>query len=186
MHDRFLNKESFSFPDQTACAYRKTKPYTDCLDFPFLEGGARTLKVEDLGEVEVTCTSYQYVYVLMRVNTGGNNNVFLNRTWLDYVEGFSGTGGIWLGLEPLQKILGTTESYRLLVQVTSFSSGLDSYNYYGAQLHGGDQYTLMYDTADGNSDPLLSSRGSAFSAPDRDNDEETGLNCAEDYGGGWW
>ncbi|VDI53004.1 Hypothetical predicted protein [Mytilus galloprovincialis] len=110
------------------------------------------------------------------------------RGWTEYVTGFGDLNTeFWLGNDNLHD-LTSKGSYELRVDLESFS-GDKAYAKYST-FNIGDQstnYILIVNGYSGTAgDALEYHNKQAFSTKDKDNDSDSGRNCAEVYKGAWW
>lgn len=127
----------------------------------------------------------------MQQHVDGSN--FFNRTWSEFKAGFGNTSGnYWLGNEQLHT-LTQDNKYKLRFELQSNASGLWYWAEYDTFTVGDEstQYTLTVGGFTGNVtvDAMNSGsiqNGMKFSTKDRDNDRDSGINCAPSRGGGFW
>ncbi|XP_041771422.1 microfibril-associated glycoprotein 4-like [Anopheles merus] len=117
-----------------------------------------------------------------------NGSLNFNRTWDDYRVGFGNPlGEHWLGLRALEQLLAKGP-HELLIVMESFK-GTTVYAHYDAFSIGTEREKYAIKTvgkyAGTAGDSLSFHVGSKFTTYDQDNDEH-GLNCGAQYGGGWW
>ncbi|KAK6180546.1 hypothetical protein SNE40_012680 [Patella caerulea] len=119
----------------------------------------------------------------------------LNRTWVQYVDGFDhGIHASWIGLEKLYW-LSRIKTFDLFIEFQTkevpatykkivyknFRIGNSSTNY---QLRGG-QLNRARSQVNA-TDCIFGLVGSSFSSYDMDNNQVSGLDCPLKYGGAWW
>jgi hypothetical protein len=123
-----------------------------------------------------------------------------HKPWVEYRNGFgplSLSDNYWIGLDHIHRLTSTIPQYRLRVEIqrsssadwffaeySSFSVSSESTNFIlrvsGYSGNAGD--ALAGSTSVGNA------QGMMFSTYDRDNDQQSGGNCADNpnHGGWWW
>ncbi|KAK3771548.1 hypothetical protein RRG08_066638 [Elysia crispata] len=116
-------------------------------------------------------------------------DVFFNRDWDSYKEGFGKLDGdFWLGNEAIH-ILTYVQPQELMVELRS--EGKDYFATYKSFLvkSESDKYRLQLGAVSSSLDDgnygLSYSNGASFSTFDRDNDQSSG-SCAITYKAGWW
>jgi ficolin len=129
------------------------------------------------------------------------DNFSMNLTWVDYTEGFGlRSKDFYVGNKHVHEMVSGSRTYRLKVQLFAFLN-----NSFNVQLHyekfrvgnEKDKFRITTTPMNGNKnkwhgDALFSGNnatqinGSYFSTYDNDNDGNTTINCAQNYGGGWW
>ena len=137
------------------------------------------------------------VYCDMTTDGGPGWTVFQRRQdgsqdfhlgWGEYKAGFGNlTGEFWLGLDKIHRLTASRPS-KLRVEIENWS-GNKTYAKYGTFQVGDEQalYRLSVGSYSGTAgDSLWTHNNMKFSTKDRDNDKSGGVNCAADYGGGWW
>ncbi|XP_076807440.1 ficolin-2-like [Clavelina lepadiformis] len=112
------------------------------------------------------------------------------RNWNDYKSGFGQmTGEFWLGLDTIYR-LAQNGNCRLKVELWDFDDVYKYANYNGFSIDDeSNLYRLHIGSYSGTAgDSLTYSNNRPFTTRDRDNDEKSAGNCAEEYGGsgGWW
>ena len=121
--------------------------------------------------------------IIQRRTTG---NVDFLRNWDDYKTGF-GTldDDFWLGNDNIHAI--SSGDYELRVELRY--NGKSAYAHYDkfAIADESGKYAISLGSYDGTAgDSLTYHAGSPFSTSDRDNDSNSGINCAVKYTGAWW
>lgn len=116
------------------------------------------------------------------------------RNWTDYEAGFGDlTGNFWLGLEKIRRL--TTTSQKIYILTGNWQGGTVNAIYNNFQIaDSSDNYRLIVSSfSGGNSGNSWTAgdhpeNGNQFTTIDRDNDDDSGRNCAvaEGGGGGWW
>ncbi|KAK3750036.1 hypothetical protein RRG08_027359 [Elysia crispata] len=155
----------------------------------------------------VLCRTYLAVKTALTVflkNLSRNNYSPLKCDWNKCVTGFftqEGNTNIWSGLEKIRYLSTVTNSKTLTLKFTLTNTGSIKMVYRDIQI--GDSsahYALSYSTYHVENElsqtfasvhnclPLSkgSSLGIPFSTPDADHDLDTGRNCAQIAGRGWW
>uniref|UniRef100_B4MR80 GK22020 n=1 Tax=Drosophila willistoni TaxID=7260 RepID=B4MR80_DROWI len=178
-----------SFINQTNHALKSIeKFYTSCKAANPKENGIITIQVNDLW-MEVYCdvqvAGNGWLVIQRRVNA--KENFF--RDWSTYREGFGDLeSNFFIGLEKLH-LLTVVEPQELYVYLEDFD-GESRYARYDRFLVGNedDLFALtMLGSYQGNAgDSLRFHENMKFSTYDRDNDLNTGMNCAAHFLGGWW
>ncbi|XP_064634410.1 fibroleukin-like [Lineus longissimus] len=114
----------------------------------------------------------------------------MTRNWFNYTEGFSMSGSFWLGNRYIHEIVAGDRPYRLLLKFARFTDtpytltiGGTFTNFYIENETKNFQVTV---TSKSKSNLARLPNGTYFSTYDRDNDGNASVNCAQDYGGGWW
>ena len=108
--------------------------------------------------------------------------------WSDYQQGFGDLSGeFWLGLDKIHRLTSTATQLRVDMQDFQLNSQYAKYTHFSV----GDSvsnYTLSVSGYSGTAGNSLGSRhnGSRFSTRDQDNDNDSGVNCAQRWGGAWW
>ncbi|PFX13458.1 microfibril-associated glycoprotein 4-like [Stylophora pistillata] len=119
-----------------------------------------------------------------------DGSVDFYRGWHDYKVGFGNLKNeFWLGLDKLNRLtINNKKRYKLRVDLedTSGNTAYASYNYFGVSSEK-TNYKLSLGTYYGNAgDSLSYHKSRPFSTKDRDNDGQSGSNCAVTYHSGWW
>jgi len=133
------------------------------------------------------CSVANCVPLLIQQNINGSN--FFNRSWAEYKVGFNDScGNYWLGNELLSQLTANND-YKLKFDLQSRNGS----SWYHAEystfivLTEAYNYTLVVAGYSGNAvDAFGFHTGLMFSTYDRDNDWWSSVNCAVDYGGGFW
>ncbi|XP_037815559.1 angiopoietin-related protein 2-like [Lucilia sericata] len=127
-----------------------------------------------------------WLYFLTRFN--GREN--FKRTWNEYVYGFGNVANeYWLGLERLYALTNYYGPQELIVYIENFE-GIAKYARYSDFVIGNasEKYKLKtlgeYSGTAG--DSMSNQFGCYFTTYDNDNDMNDPLNCAQEYGGGFW
>ncbi|XP_071790575.1 uncharacterized protein [Asterias amurensis] len=112
------------------------------------------------------------------------------RGWDEYKKGFGDLSkrSFWLGNEKVRRLTEDQDT-KWEIQVTVWNSSKTTWSdIIGNFRLSGENYTLHVDgSVDcGNGGVILSANGMPFSTHDRDNDGESGRNCAKESEGGWW
>ncbi|KAK6180543.1 hypothetical protein SNE40_012677 [Patella caerulea] len=124
-----------------------------------------------------------------------NPSYTLNRTWVQYVDGFDhGLAATWIGLEKLywlsriqtfdlyiqfQKKGIPAEYVRMVYEKFEIGDSSTNYQLLSAQLNRARSPVNITDC-------LSDLIGSSFSSYDMDNNQVSGLDCPLKYGGAWW
>ncbi|XP_071790474.1 microfibril-associated glycoprotein 4-like [Asterias amurensis] len=113
-----------------------------------------------------------------------------NRGWDEYMNGFGNlSGSFWLGNEKVHQLTddGAT-SWEIQVYVVDALQERNNQTVLANFRLSGENYTLHVDGSIelGEGGAILSANGKPFSTYDRDNDGDSGRNCAEESKGGWW
>ncbi|XP_054088937.1 ficolin-2-like [Zeugodacus cucurbitae] len=139
-----------------------------------------------------------YVYCLLDGNGGDprlvvhrrqSGHIDFNRNWNDYKVGFGNLEtNFWIGLDKLHA-LTQVQLNELQIELHDFNDTV-KYAHYDSFAVGGEneKYALniLGKYSGSASDSLIGTHdGQKFSTYDQDNDNST-LNCAEDYKAGWW
>uniref|UniRef100_A0A3B5R618 Fibrinogen C-terminal domain-containing protein n=1 Tax=Xiphophorus maculatus TaxID=8083 RepID=A0A3B5R618_XIPMA len=168
----------------------------DCVDAhqKHLKGEANGLfRIKPAGSaaaVEVYCHQEGIMGGWLLVQQRESSSVSFNRTWAEYRDGFGsvdalGKGEFWLGNQNLHLLTNQGETM-LKVELEDWEGGVATAEYtvrVGTDVEGFPLQASGY-TGDAG-DALASHSGVKFSTFDKDNDG-SGENCAEVYGGGWW
>ena len=116
----------------------------------------------------------------------GSQDFYLG--WSEYKAGFGQlTGEFWLGLDKIHRLTGSRPS-ELRVEVGDWSGGR-AYAKYGSFGVGDNQslYQLSVGSYSGTAgDSLTYHNNMNFTTKDRDNDQDSDVNCAVSYTGAWW
>ncbi|XP_016535172.1 fibrinogen alpha chain isoform X2 [Poecilia formosa] len=169
---------------------------TDCVDAyqKHLKGEANGLfRIKPAGSaaaVEVYCQQEGIMGGWLLVQQRESGSVSFNRTWAEYRDGFGSAdalrkGEFWLGNQNLHLLTNQGETI-LKVELEDWEGGVATAEYtvrVGTEVEGFPLQVSGY-TGDAG-DALASHSGVKFSTFDKDNDG-SGENCAEAYGGGWW
>lgn len=138
------------------------------------------------------------VYCDMRTDGGGwtvfqrrqDGSVDFYRGWNDYKSGFGQlTGEFWLGNDKIHRLTGARPR-SLRVDLEDWT-GDRAYAKYG-RFAIGDEHALYrlqvgsYSGTAGDSLTTHNLNNMAFSTKDRDNDNKSGGNCAQQSNGAWW
>lgn len=136
-----------------------------------------------------------------------DGSVDFNRSWSEYVNGFgSPTGELWLGLKHVKSVLDLPGlEFDLRIELVAYFETPTTFrDYFSLNLNGtskivlyhgfrltGSEYRLIlrsYDELQSNAGDAMSGyqNGQLFSTYDNDNDQDGGVNCARQYGGGFW
>ena len=116
-------------------------------------------------------------------------NLFFNRTWQDYKNGFGSIeDNYWMGLENMRNIIGNK---RMQLRIEMFNKNDQIaflvYDYFNIDSESNSYKLTIWSKTDGNTYDTLSYHNSMkFSTFDRDNDQYPSDSCAKDYNGGWW
>eukprot|EP00058_Branchiostoma_floridae_P015259 XP_002600747.1 hypothetical protein BRAFLDRAFT_83490 [Branchiostoma floridae] len=139
------------------------------------------------------------VYCEMEAGVGGwtvlqkrfDGSVDFANDWVTYKNGFGAlVGEFWLGNDKIYQI-SNEKVYLLRIDLENWSSGTVYAEYdrfyiedeaAKYRLHVGAYSGTAGDGGEG----LSYHDGHRFSTHDQDNDEESGGNCANGHGGGWW
>ena len=138
------------------------------------------------------------VYCDMETDGGGwivfqrrihDYSVIFDRNWTEYQSGFGNLSDEhWLGNDNLLH-LTSDKSHGTWELRMDRTQEVFSFAKYANFTVAGENYTLDFGTYDNSStagDCLTRFRGNPFSTMDYDNDERSDLNCAKQYGFGWW
>uniref|UniRef100_A0AAG5DKW9 Fibrinogen C-terminal domain-containing protein n=1 Tax=Anopheles atroparvus TaxID=41427 RepID=A0AAG5DKW9_ANOAO len=130
-------------------------------------------------------------------NLGGGWTVFQHRfngtvdfyqNWTMYKHGFGDVHGEhWLGLEKLH--LMTKSGRHEMLVIVEDHEGNTAYALYDSFQIGSEaeKYKLTVGNYSGTAgDSLKAHNGGMFSTFDQDNDNNSGLNCAQSFNGAWW
>ncbi|XP_065360386.1 angiopoietin-related protein 7-like [Calliphora vicina] len=119
-----------------------------------------------------------------------NGSVDFYRGWSEYKDGFGNIDGeFFMGLDKLHALTTTLQPMELMIQLQDFNDTLKYAKY--------DEFAVGNETENyklikvgkysGNAgDSFSYHQGFNFSTKDRDNDEDSTNNCAEDKKGAWW
>ncbi|XP_043954612.1 fibrinogen alpha chain [Gambusia affinis] len=169
---------------------------TDCVDSyqKHLKGEANGLfRIKPAGSaaaVEVYCQQEGIMGGWLLVQQRESGSVSFNRTWAEYRDGFGsvdalGKGEFWLGNQNLHLLTNQGETM-LKVELEDWEGGVATAEYTVRVGTEDDGFPLQASGYTGDAgDALASHSGVKFSTFDKDNDG-SGENCAEAYGGGWW
>ncbi|XP_076109334.1 fibrinogen-like protein 1 isoform X1 [Mytilus galloprovincialis] len=163
----------------------------DCSEFPDgTNDGVYAISVNN-DCIHVYCDMVDKWTVIQRRQDGSTD---FYRDWLDYKNGFGDPSGeYWLGNDNISNILNG-KSYSLRFDLEDWS-GVRRYAQYEmfsiADESADYQLTLTGYSGDAgdamlDSFPPLNLTGQRFSTRDRDNDDNTGGQCALTQKGGWW
>ncbi|TMW45654.1 hypothetical protein DOY81_009262, partial [Sarcophaga bullata] len=135
--------------------------------------------------VDLNCFGKNWIVVQRR--TDGSEN--FNRVWNDYKHGFGNISNeFFLGLEKLHQMT-SSQPHELLIVLEDFdeSKRYAKYDLFEIGTEA-EQYELKtLGSYQGNAgDSLSYHKGSKFSTPDRDNDQQPVMNCAEKFQSAWW
>lgn len=148
-------------------------------------------------DVDFYCKPDIGVTYIMRRFDG---SVSFNQNWQAYVDGFgSASGEFWLGLDTLYYLTSDASiNYTLQITLTDYNDVEYLASYTGFAVGpSASKYPLVltgYDAAISTAgDALVSypatdevSNGMPFSTSDDYNAPASGINCASEYGSGWW
>ena len=133
-----------------------------------------------------------WTVILRRENSKDiQQQVNFSRSWTDYERGFGDLDTeFWYGLRNIH-CLTTREEVELQIKVEGDDGKGQVWTYDYFKVDGPlNNYTLHIGEARGPSrgyDSMAYHNGMQFTTRDRDNDKETGYNCASNNtGGGWW
>jgi len=134
------------------------------------------------------------IAILVRKKVG-NPVDFFDKNFDEYLEGFSAKGESWLGLDKIHR-LTRQRDYKLKIILTDFDGKKYHTVYDQFKVGAGDDYVLTVGGFNDNLSTLGDSmitpwsdynlNGMRFSTRDRDQDGDSGGNCAQDFTGGWW
>ena len=127
--------------------------------------------------------------LILRNNYAGSFSGFFNRPWTQYQDGFGSptcTSLYWIGLERLRVVSQVECRVRFDLQD---QNGACHYAHY-SNFSVGDSstnYTLTIGGWSGDvEDAMARSNGQQFSTFDADHDANVRVNCASNFGGGFW
>ena len=164
---------------------------TDCSDLfksGHTQSGVYSVNPDGKGSFNVCCD--------MRTDGGGwtvfqrrqDGSVDFYRGWNDYKSGFGQlTTEFWLGNDKIHRLTASRAS-SLRVELEDWN-GVRAYAKYGRFKIGDEQalYRLEVGSYSGTAgDSLEVHNNMAFSTKDRDNDRNSGYNCAVYFTGAWW
>ena len=115
-------------------------------------------------------------------------NLFFNRTWQDYKNGFGSIeDNYWMGLENMRNIIGNK---RMQLRIEMFNKtdqiAFLVNDYFNIDSESNSYKLTLGSKTDGNTyDSLIRCHIEKFSTFDRDNDKSSD-SCAQKYNGGWW
>jgi len=170
----------------------KTKYFRDCAEILKHDN---TSKSGTYGIAVNGVCSFQ-VYCDMTTDGGGwtvfqrrkDGSVNFYRNWKEYSTGFGNPSGeFYLGNDRIGE-LTAAKSYKLRIDLGDWS-GNYRYAEYGEFKIGNaaDKYRLTLGDYKGDAgDSLTYHKGLQFSTYDQDNDDWSGVDCAEKYRGAWW
>ena len=125
--------------------------------------------------------------VIQRRGDFGNPQDYFLRNWTEYKNGFGDLKeDHWLGLEKIHQ-LGIGKQQELLIELEDFEGNKTSVILIDFQV--GDEqsnYPLIYTNYTNSHGQSLLKSGLQFSTIDRDNDQKSSMNCAQEYSGAWW
>ena len=120
-----------------------------------------------------------------------NGTVNFYRGWKDYEEGFGDLDSeFWYGLRNIH-CLTTRESVELCIDLQDEQGNKLTWVYQQFSVDGPDQKYRLHigqgtGTPSGSYDAMANHNNMYFSTFDRDNDQNSGGNCAASYRGAWW
>ena len=178
-------------------------PATDCEHFISIglhKSGIYRMEAGPVPQksLEVYCDletdDHGWIVIQRRVD----NTTDFNRGWNEYKKGFGDLrGNYWIGLDNLNLLAGVERPAILRIDLRVSNS--PSYLYHATYNHlVVDDETTGYrliisdyqstSTLEDYFSPSnsLGHYGMMFSTKDKDNDEDTHFNCANDFSGGWW
>ena len=126
--------------------------------------------------------------MLIQQNVDGSS--FFSRNWAEFKVGFGDTSGnLWLGNDLISQ-LSLTGNYKLRFDLQKIGTN----DWYWAEyttftvLDEASNYRLQVAgySSDTGYDALGYSNGMMFTTHDRDNDQRSGSNCAQENQGGFW
>ncbi|XP_046579567.1 fibrinogen C domain-containing protein 1-like [Haliotis rubra] len=186
-HENLVPKPGFKY--SLDGLYANNATYTDCTDimtrFPSLKSGIYTLQPDGQDQFQAYCVSSIGTWTLIQRRQDGSENFF--RTWNEYKEGFGDLNGeFWLGNEKVWRVVKGRQ-FELKIKLWDFQDDTRMAHYQSFSIGSlAENYKLKISGFSGNAgDSMEISNGRAFSARDRDLDENAS-NCAQRYKGGWW
>ena len=163
----------------------------DCFDLfnaGHIQSGVYSVNPDGKGHFNVYCD--------MRTDGGGwtvfqrrqDDSVDFYREWNDYKAGFGQlTAEFWLGNDKIHRLTASRPS-SLRVELEDWN-GVRAYVKYGKFNIDDEQaqYRLEVGSYSGTTgDSLAYHNNMAFTTKDRDNDRDSGKNCAVSFTGAWW
>lgn len=136
--------------------------------------------------INVYCTSDGYTVIQSRGQLGFAKDLFSNKTWVDYENGFGEAGKeFWIGLKHLYNMT-QDRKYELRIDLVGFNGTSYYATYRDFQIQDTDSYSLRAAEYNGTAGDALSYHSNMkFSTVDRDNDISQS-NCAAKFKGAWW
>ncbi|XP_033627259.1 tenascin-R-like [Asterias rubens] len=147
------------------------------------------------GGLEVRCdmTTDSKAWIVFQRRVDGT--VSFIRSWAEYRDGFGDKeGSFWLGNEILRRLTEPVDQewqMRVNIVRNEATRATDRFALYDQFRITGELYSLslVYSGAAYIQDslsPPQAGNGHPFTTYDSDNDQDTGLNCADSLKGGWW
>ena len=173
--------------------FKTDLPESDIFDIPDVCGENTNSFFKDIPITQARCDFEDGGgwTVILRRNKDVSEQVDFNLPWTDYERGFGDLNTeFWYGLRNIH-CLTNQEEVELQIEVRQ-EDGTGQVWTYGFFVvdEPENNYTLHIGQTQGPSsgrDSMDNHNGIQFTTKDRDHDENTGLNCVDDYtGGGWW
>ncbi|KFB46146.1 AGAP010772-PA-like protein [Anopheles sinensis] len=166
--------------------------YKSCKEVPTNESGIYRIQFKPNETLEVYCeqSTFGGGWLVFTYRYGGELD--FERSWDDFRNGFGNLNDeFWMGLEFLHQ-LTSARKYELLFEI-DWDDGpeLEYYHFDEFVLGSEDQQYILNFGKNNGTEGFAGSfstlrQGTKFSTKDRDNDEESTVNCAEMAIGGWW
>lgn len=147
--------------------------------------------LEDVVSIKKTITKISYQNtgwtVIQRRQDGSED---FDRTWIEYKEGFGNPQKeFFIGLQTLHEMTSTLDVFELLIIMEDFESRTRHAKYSSFRVGSEDEKYAIKELGDYSGDAgdsMYYHRSRKFSTKDRDNDNNSTINCAQEYKGGWW
>ena len=173
--------------------FKTDLPESDIFDIPDVCGENTNSFFKDIPITQARCDFEDGGgwTVILRRNKDVSEQVDFNLPWTDYERGFGDLNTeFWYGLRNIHCLTNQEEvELQIEVRQEDGTGQVWTYGYFVVD-EPENNYTLHIGQAQGPSsdrDSMDNHNGIQFTTKDRDHDENTGLNCADDYtGGGWW
>ncbi|XP_062589826.1 angiopoietin-1-like [Saccostrea cucullata] len=174
------------------------KRYRDCQEI--LKENRSLMNQNGVYTIYLGCNKPRKIFCDMTTNGGGwtviqrrfDGSTDFNREWKDYKEGFGDPNKeYWLGNDAIHDLTDRRQE-ELWIDLEKFSGSFVYARYSNFSVgREQDKFQLSIAGYSGNAgDMMIQSHylnGMYFTTKDRDNDRQSGVNCAVEYRtGGWW